>query len=135
MAAIKLLTAAHMEAFKRLGRQRGDDAKVVVKFFNPLGAATWYFTEFDPETGIGYGFATLGDPECAERGYTSLYELANIRRRKQFSLDEPEKNPPLTEIKVGGADCPLGIERDLHFPIGSMTIGDVIKTVKSGGHV
>lgn len=135
MAAIKFLTAEHMKAFKRLGKQ-GEDAVVVVKFFNPMGAGTWYITEFDPATGIGFGFADLGDPTFAEMGDINLYELANIRRRGvQFSLDEPEKNPPLTEIKVGGRDCPLGIERDLYFPIGTVKLKDVIQKIKAGGHV
>jgi hypothetical protein len=135
MAAIKLLTAAHMEAFKRLGRQDHKDAKVVVKFFLPSHGFYWYLTEFDPSTGIGFGFANLADPQMAELGEISLYELANLRRRTQFDLEDPSKNPPLTEIKVGGADCPIGVERDLHFPIGTMSIDDIMAKVKAGGHV
>lgn len=135
MAAIKLLTTEHIAAFDRLGRQSGDSAKVVAKFFLPSHNFYWYFTEFDPTTGIGFGFANLNDPQCAELGDTSLYELANLRRRTQFSLEEPEKNPPLTEIKVGGADCPLGVERDLHFPIAKISIGEVMQKIRAGGHV
>ncbi len=133
--SIKLLTAEHLAAFKRLGRQDGNDAVIVAKFFLPSHNFYWYFTEFDPETGIGFGFANLNNPDCAELGDISLYELANLRRRTQFSLEEPDKNPPFTEIRVGGADCPLGVERDIHFPIGTVRLAEVMGKIRAGGHV
>ncbi len=59
-----------------------------VKFFHPLCSWTWYATEFDPETGIFFGWVDGDFPEWGN-----------------FSLDEMEA------VKVRG----LGIERDMHF--------------------
>jgi hypothetical protein len=69
-----------------------EETKVIVKFFNPCGAATWYATEFEPETGTFFGYVNLGNRDFAELGYFSLEELEAIRL-------------------PGG----LGIERDIHF--------------------
>lgn len=88
---MKLLTKKLLERFEKLGRQDGSPI-VVAKFFNPNGAGTWYATEYDPDTKTFFGFADLGDPECAEWGYFSLDELENFR-----------------------GSWGLGIERDLYF--------------------
>jgi hypothetical protein len=64
----------------------------VVKFFNPLGAATWLITEMMPdEPDILFGLCDLG-VGCPELGYVSLAELQGIKGRYG-----------------------LGIERDLDF--------------------
>ncbi len=76
---------------------------MVVKFFNPYGAATWYATEYDPETGNFFGYVDLGDRRFAELGYFSLEELESI--------------------KLPGG---LGIERDIHFGY-DHTLADVMK--------
>ena len=63
-----------------------------MKFFDPCGAATWLFTELDSEDGDTlFGLADLGFG-TPELGYSSLAEIASIRRRFE-----------------------LGIERDLYF--------------------
>ena len=63
-----------------------------MKFFDPCGAAAWLFTELDSEDGDTlFGLADLGFG-TPELGYSSLAEIASIRRR--FGL---------------------GIERDLYF--------------------
>jgi len=93
---MKLLTKEIMEAFKKQGRcdeKKPEDTKIIVKFFNPCGAAIWYATEYDEENRTFFGWANLGDDECAELGYFSLDELQSI------------KCPPFG----------LGIERDLHL--------------------
>ena len=59
-----------------------------VKFFHPFCSWTWYATEFDPESGIFFGWVDGDFPEWGN-----------------FSLDEMEA------VKVRG----LGIERDMHF--------------------
>jgi hypothetical protein len=56
-----------------------DEVKVIVKFFNPIGAGTWYATEYDPKTQLFFGFANLGNDQCAELGYFSLKELEDIK--------------------------------------------------------
>lgn len=85
------------------------DTRVQVKLFNPVGAGTWYITEYDPETKDAFGFANLGDPQCAELGYIPIQELEEYRG-------------PLG----------LGIERDIHF--GNPLLSEVIEKVKSGKH-
>lgn len=79
-----------------------DSTPVVVKYFNPVGAQTWYITSgeslTDEETGWGpdwrlFGWCELGfGPGCDELGYVMLSELRSV------------KGP------LG-----LGIERDLHY--------------------
>ena len=81
--------------------------EIAVKYFNPVGAATWYVTRGTPLATVNgepdyetdnpadwhmFGFADLGDPVCAELGYMLLSEL------------EAYKGP-----------FGLGIERDLHY--------------------
>lgn len=92
---MKLLTKEIEKKIPAIGAQdgKGDEAVVYAKFFNPLGAAVWFATEYDPEERMFFGYADLfGDGTCGELGY--------------FSLDE------LQSVKVG---LGLGIERDIHF--------------------
>lgn len=56
-----------------------DSMEPVVKFFDPFGAATWLFSELEPETGICFGLADLG-MDCIEFGYTDLNEFIAIGR-------------------------------------------------------
>ena len=89
---MKLLTKTQRAQLLANGRDRDRDHRPVVKFFDPTGAATWLFTELDPEDGDTlFGLADLGfgSPEL---GYSSLAEIASVRCR--FGL---------------------GIERDLYF--------------------
>lgn len=67
------------------------DPMPVVKFFNPLGAATWLATELEDDGDTLFGLADLGFG-CPELGCFSLSELASIR------------------LSFG-----LGIERDIGF--------------------
>lgn len=69
---------------------REPDPPPVVRFFNPLGPATWLASEID-EDGILFGLADLGFG-CPELGSFALFELEAIR------------------LPFG-----LGIERDLLF--------------------
>jgi hypothetical protein len=78
---------------RREALRRGDpapDLVPVVRFFNPVGAATWLATELD-EDGIFFGLADLGFG-CPELGSFALKELEAIR------------------LPLG-----LGIERDILF--------------------
>jgi hypothetical protein len=60
------------------GRQPDTDHVPVVKFFNPVGAATWLATELDADGDTLFGLADLGfgSPEL---GSFSLSELASLR--------------------------------------------------------
>ena len=89
---MNLLTITQREQLLVNGRNRDQDHRPVVKFFDPCGAATWLFTELDPEDGdtlFGLSDLGFGTPEL---GYASLAEIASVR------------------LRFG-----LGIERDLYF--------------------
>jgi hypothetical protein len=87
----------------------GDQAKVVVKFFDPAGRYTFYVTEGRPEGKdylfFGYCISPLG-ADCDEWGYTSLKELLSV-----------------------GIQRGLGIERDLYFPAAIWTVAESLARV------
>lgn len=58
----------------------------VVKLFTPWSSCTWFVTEAECVDGdsaradlLLFGFADLGDPACAEYGYTLLSDLLALR--------------------------------------------------------
>lgn len=90
----------------------GNRAPIVVKFFNPVGSATWWITEGEEEEGDWrlFGFADLysgGDSDTrspeAELGYVMLSELQSVK------------------LAFG-----LSIERDRHYGFGH-TLAEVIR--------
>lgn len=90
---MKLLTKEIEQKFIKVGSQENvEDPIIIVKFFNPTGAGTWYATEYNPEEKTFFGFVSIFGDECDEMGYFSLEELESFKGR--FGL---------------------GIERDLHF--------------------
>lgn len=89
---MQLMTKEIEERFKAIGSQENKrDPIVIVKFFNPAGAGTWFATEYDPIDKIFFGYASIFGDHCDEWGNFSLKELEDIPG-------------------VMG----LGIERDLH---------------------
>lgn len=87
-ARLRANDAARRATVARGGRE--PDPAPVVRFFNPVGSATWLATEMD-EDGILFGLADLGFG-CPELGGFALAELEAVR------------------LPFG-----LGIERDLGF--------------------
>lgn len=78
MAKHKLLTKEIEKKLPPLYTNDGKDPKgvrVIVKFFNPCGAGTWYGTEYDPENRLFFGWAKITDGEL---GYFSLDELETL---------------------------------------------------------
>ncbi len=59
-------------------RRRKPDPVPVVKFFNPVGAATWLATELDADSDTLFGLADLGFG-CPELGSFSLSEITAVR--------------------------------------------------------
>jgi hypothetical protein len=68
--------AAHHDAVR--ARRVELDPAPVVKFFNPVGAATWLATELDANGDTLFGLADLGFG-CPELGSFSLREIAAVR--------------------------------------------------------
>lgn len=87
---MELLTPALRQRLLAHGASPGDHVPVV-KFFNPLGAATWLLSELDADGDTLFGLADLGFG-CPELGSVSLGEIAAVR------------------LPLG-----LGIEHDLYF--------------------
>jgi len=85
-----LLTKDHRMRLIANGQNRGDHVPIV-KFFNPVGAATWLLSELDSDGDTLFGLADLGFG-CPELGSVSLSEIASLT------------------LPLG-----LSIERDLHF--------------------
>lgn len=65
-----------------------EEIKVITKFFYPVGGATWYATEFDPEDELFFGFVNLGDDQMAELGYFSLEELKSFNNFLKVERDK-----------------------------------------------
>jgi hypothetical protein len=91
-------------------RQCDVDHVPVVKFFNPLGAATWLATELDANGDTLFGLADLGFG-CPELGSFSLSEMASVR------------------LPLG-----LGIERDLWFK-GTFPLSVYAAASRTAGHI
>jgi len=56
-----------------------DEKMVIARFFNPMGAGTWYATEYDAEQKLFFGYVSLFNDYNNEWGYFSLDELENIQ--------------------------------------------------------
>lgn len=92
------------------GRLRDVDHVPAVKFFNPVGAATWLATELDEDEDSLFGLADLGfgSPEL---GRFSLLEMASVR------------------LSFG-----LGIERDLYFE-GAFPLSVYAEAARKAGRI
>jgi len=86
---------------------RGYKSTVLVKFFFPNGRYTFFVTELQPAGDDVHFFGFCVSPfgsDCDEWGYTSLSELRSVQ--------------------IGG----LTIERDLHLPFATRTLGELLRT-------
>ena len=66
------------------GETQGDHAPVV-KFFSPIGAATWLFSELDDDDTL-FGLCDLGFG-CPEMGSASLAEIAGVKLPFGLSIE------------------------------------------------
>ena len=102
---MKLLTKQLIKRFEEIGSQESSKNPIVVaKFFNPVGSATWYATEYLPDEKLFFGYVSIFGDHNDEWGYFSLEELEGYR----------------------GA-FGLGVERDLYFD--EQPISQVLKGV------
>lgn len=82
-----------------------EDKVVCARLFALASAATWYVAEFDPEQGLAFGYADLGDPTSAEWGYIDFRELESLRwlGGPRVELDRhftPTRFTDLKEVQV-----------------------------------
>ena len=73
---MQLLTPDLRAMLTANGQSQGDHVPVV-KFFSPVGAATWLFSELDADGDILFGLCDLGFG-CPELGSASLSEIAAV---------------------------------------------------------
>lgn len=105
-----LLTPPLRDRLLANGRLRDIDHVPVVKFFNPVGAATWLATELDEDGDTLFRLADLGFG-CPELGSFSLSEIASVR------------------LPFG-----LGIERDLYFE-GTFPLSVYAESARKAGRI
>jgi len=90
----------------------GDAAKVIVTYFFPAGRYAFYVTEavfLEDGDVLFYGYCLSPfDATCDEWGSTTLSELQRVRH-------------------LG-----LSIERDLHFPVATLTLRDALARRQGG---
>jgi hypothetical protein len=108
---MKLLTKEIKAKLEKNAAEGWTDAKPVVKFFNPCGAATWLISELDEDGDTMFGLCDLGFGE-PELGYVSLAEF------------KAAKVPPFG----------LGIERDLHWTP-EKTLKEYADEARLDGHI
>lgn len=92
---MKLLTKELENRFLTVGSQENiptEDKLIIAKFFNPVGAGTWYATEYDPQSKEFFGYVSIFGDHNDEWGYFSLAQLEE------------------TKLPFG-----MGIERDILF--------------------
>lgn len=88
------------------GQSRGDHVPVV-KFFNPVGAATWLFSELDEDGDTLFGLCDLGFG-CPEMGSASLAEIAAVTLPFGLTIERDlcfEGRFPLTVYADAARDC------------------------------
>jgi len=73
----------------RAARDERFDPRPVVKFFNPVGAATWLATEIDEDGDTLFGLADLGFG-CPELGCFSLREIEDVRLPFGLAIERDE---------------------------------------------
>lgn len=56
-----------------------EDKVICARLLALASAATWFIVEFDPVQQLAFGYADLGDPNCAEWGYVDVRELELLR--------------------------------------------------------
>jgi len=74
----RLRANAHARLAALAADEREPDPPPLVKFFAPMGAATWLATELDADGDTLFGLADLGFG-CPELGSFSLSEIAAVR--------------------------------------------------------
>ncbi len=80
-------------------QDRHFDPWPVIKFFNPVGAATWIATELDEDGDTLFGLADLGFG-CPELGCFSLREIKAVRLPFGLAIERDAHFDPLAPLSV-----------------------------------
>ena len=117
-AALRANTLARADAYALRKAEPSNEARdsfdpiPVVKFFNPMGAATWIATELDEDGDTLFGLADLGFG-CPELGSFSLREIEALRLPFGLRIERDltfEGMMPLS-VWAGTAPHPIHIPR------------------------
>ncbi len=105
------MTEELKKRFAEIGDQSMEENPLVIaKLFDPMGSATWYATQYDPETDVCFGYVSgqVYDPEGRfdQWGTFSIGELESIQRGYPKLIFGNEVFVPQATI---------GIERDTCF--------------------
>lgn len=78
-----------------------EDKIVVCKFFTPFSSWTWYAMEFDPESGVFFGYVKGHETEL---GYFSLAELEELANQPLPQVERDQWWTPITvkEMRKNG---------------------------------
>ena len=75
---MKLITKELEKRFAEVGNQsQSSNPLIIAKFFAPSHSATWYISEYDPETQICFGYVT--GLAFDEWGSVSIQELESLK--------------------------------------------------------
>jgi hypothetical protein len=99
---MKLLTQEILKKLPALYMNEDKSAAKVtipVKFFNPMGSGTWYATEYDPEEGRFFGYASIF-PGGGELGYFMLSELESVRLPFGLKIERDLHWDPKTTLQT-----------------------------------
>ena len=105
MARMMLLTKAILAKLPVLyanEEKSACDIKVPLKLFNPLGSQSWFITEYNPETGIAFGYVT--GMQCDELGYISIPEIEEMNLHRMVGIERDRywnMNNTLEEVMDG----------------------------------
>jgi Protein of unknown function (DUF2958) len=101
---MRLMTEALEKRFAEIGSQESvKDPIVVAKFFNPVGAGTWYATEYDPTTKTFFGYVSIFGDWNDEWGYFSLDELESFQGSFDIGLERDLFWDEMRFSKVAGS--------------------------------
>ena len=80
-----------------------DEKKIIVKYFNPSGAQTWYMVEYDPIEKIFFGMSDLyGNQYDMSLGYISQAELESFRGKFGLKIERDmwwNENTTIGDVK------------------------------------
>lgn len=111
---MKLITPELEKRFAEIGNQsENENPRVIAKFFDPVGSATWYATNYNTDTKICYGYVT--GLAYDEWGTFSIDELERIKRPfglgierdvyfKEIPFNELRKQQRLNQMQKGSLE-------------------------------